>query len=96
MESKNDGQYNNAPPQRVQNSVLISGFSWAEAATQKNQSTASRTSHISELMNPTQVTQSQSTKTKMNELKTQVKVKEIAGQLKRFKDLVIVLTNRLP
>ncbi len=75
----------------TQNSVLVSSFSWAQVAARPPKRTTT-TSHISELTAPTQATQAQSIE--MNELKSQVK--EMAGQLKRFEDLIILLTTRLP
>jgi hypothetical protein len=91
MENDEDDQYNSAPQQRTRNSVSVSGFSWAQVAARPPKRTTT-TSHISELTAPTQATQAQSIE--MNELKSQVK--EMAGQLKRFEDLIILLTTRLP
>jgi hypothetical protein len=85
-------QYNSAPPQRARNSVSVSGFSWAQVTARTTQAAASRVSQVSDLTTPTQVTQAQSVE--MTALKTEVS--DLKSQLKRFEDLIIALTERLP
>jgi hypothetical protein len=92
MENETDEQFNNVPAQRTRNSVSVSGFTWAQVAAK---APTSRTpSHVSELTNPTQATQNLAQQTEITDLKTEVT--EMRGQLKRFEDLIILLTSRLP
>jgi hypothetical protein len=92
MEDNVDEQYNFVPDQRKRNAISVSGFSWAQVAAR---APASKTpSHVSELTNPTQATQSIAHQTEITALKTEVT--EMRGQLKRFEDLIILLTSRLP
>jgi hypothetical protein len=93
MENNNDEQYNNVPAQQTRNAISVSGFSWAQVAATKP-ATSRTPSHVSELTNPTQATQSIAQQTEITELKTEVT--EMRGQLKRFEDLIILLTSRLP
>jgi hypothetical protein len=94
IENAEDGQYDQAPTQRARNSVSVSGFSWAQVVSRTTPASQAP-SHVSDLTGPTQATQqSQAVTTEMNDLKTQVQ--EMAGQLKRFEDLIVTLTNRLP
>jgi hypothetical protein len=92
MESDMDAQYNSAPPQRVRNSVSVSGFSWAQVTAQSTQAPASHLSQVSNLTTPTQATQAQLIE--MTALKTEVS--NLKSQLHRFKNLIIALTKHLP